>query len=97
MALELVVGWLIAINALSASFFAWDKHQARKGGWRVRERSLLYVAFLGGSPAALASQQLLRHKTYKEPFRTRLWSVASFHALLIVGLAVAGTFRRTLG
>ena len=89
MTFELVVVWLIGMNALAAALFAWDKLQARRGGRRISERTLLSAAFLGGSPAALASQQLLRHKTSKEPFRTLLWGIAGLHGLSLLVLAIA--------
>jgi uncharacterized membrane protein YsdA (DUF1294 family) len=44
----------------------------------VRELTLLTVALFGGVGAVLG-QRLLRHKTLKEPFRTRLGAVVVVH------------------
>jgi uncharacterized membrane protein YsdA (DUF1294 family) len=46
------------------------------------------LAILGGTSGAIAGQQVLRHKTRKEPFRTKLWLIAGAQAILLV---VAGT------
>lgn len=43
--------YLVLINIVSACLTVWDKRRAQKNGWRVRERTLLLVAILGGSPA----------------------------------------------
>ena len=69
-----------AINAATFAAFALDKRAAERRTWRIPERRLLLLAALGGSPAALAAQQLLRHKTRKEPFRTSLWVIAAVQA-----------------
>ncbi|MDV7143652.1 DUF1294 domain-containing protein [Tropicimonas sp. TH_r6] len=64
--------------------FGWDKFCASRSMRRVPEKVLLWVAVWGGSPGAILGQQVFRHKTRKEPFRSRLgW--------IIVGqLALAG-------
>jgi uncharacterized membrane protein YsdA (DUF1294 family) len=77
-------GWLLLINVLTAATFAFDKRRAREGGGRVPERRLLQLAAVGGSPAALACSELLRHKTRKQPFRARLRIVCGGQALLAV-------------
>lgn len=67
-----VVLALAGINVITFVAFWRDKRRARAGAWRVSEATLLWLAFAGGSPGAVAGQQLLRHKTRKEPFRTTL-------------------------
>ncbi|MFN3668793.1 MAG: DUF1294 domain-containing protein [Brevundimonas sp.] len=65
--------------------FWFDKARARDHGRRVRENTLLLAAVFGGVGAWMG-QQLLRHKTRKEPFRTRLGAVIVVH-LIGVGAA----------
>jgi uncharacterized membrane protein YsdA (DUF1294 family) len=79
--------YLVAVNALTFAMFALDKAWARRGGWRVAEATLLNLAFAGGSPAAVAAQQLLRHKTRKEPFRTRLFVICGVQAVTVIAAA----------
>ncbi len=44
-------------------FYAADKSKAKKGAWRIPEKVLLGLGFLGGSIGALLGMKLLRHKT----------------------------------
>jgi len=83
----LAAGWLILVNLLTAAAFALDKRRAERAGRRVPERVLLQLAAAGGSPAALAACQALRHKTRKASFAVRLWLVcAAQGGLLVLGL-----------
>ncbi|MFN3741032.1 MAG: DUF1294 domain-containing protein [Thermodesulfovibrionales bacterium] len=75
-----------AINVASFALFALDKGRARTGGRRVPERTLLWLAALGGSPAALAAQQILRHKTRKQPFVARLTGIVGLQAVILASL-----------
>ena len=84
---ETAVLYLLAINACAFAAFWLDKRAAERGLWRTRESTLLMLALLGGTSGAIVGQQVLRHKTRKEPFRTRLWLIAGAQALLLVAAA----------
>lgn len=51
---------------------------------RVPEATLLVFGVTGGWPGAIAGQQLFRHKTQKQPFRTY------FFISVVVSIAVMG-------
>ena len=61
--------FLIAINVVEAGLYARDKRAARCGQRRISEAILLAMALAGGSPAALLSGRILRHKTLKPRYR----------------------------
>ena len=83
------LGYLGAVSALAFALFAADKAlAARPGAARIPERRLLWAAAIGGTPGAVAAQRLLRHKTRKEPFRSRLRLIGGAQAVALVGLAV---------
>lgn len=65
-----VVVWFLLINVLTMVIYGADKMAARKGMRRVPEATLLVFGVTGGWPGAIAGQQLFRHKTQKQPFKT---------------------------
>lgn len=85
-----VVAYLAATNLLAFLLFAQDKRAAVAGDRRIPERALLGLAAIGGGLGAVAAQQMLRHKTRKEPFRSLLFLIVAAQA----GLAVVLLARR---
>ena len=59
---DLLMVYLLAINLLDFVLCGADKHRARRGRWRIRERTLLGLAALGGSVGLLAGMRLFPHK-----------------------------------
>jgi uncharacterized membrane protein YsdA (DUF1294 family) len=80
---EIAALYIVLINLSAFGAFWFDKRAAKGGRYRIRERTLLMMAVMGGNPGAIAAQQLLRHKTRKEPFRSILWLIAAAQALLL--------------
>ncbi|MBI2444560.1 MAG: DUF1294 domain-containing protein [Candidatus Magasanikbacteria bacterium] len=74
--------YLTAINLITLFLYGSDKLSARAGADRVRERTLLLLALLGGSPAALLAMKLFRHKTRKASF------LAILTLILLIQLAL---------
>lgn len=90
---------VILYNIVVYCVYWWDKDAARNGHWRVRENTLLMLAFFAGSPGALAGRKLLRHKTRKQPFASRLNAIAMLHiiiAVVISGLLAAPDLRQQI-
>jgi uncharacterized membrane protein YsdA (DUF1294 family) len=82
---------IAVLEVVAFALYAHDKAQARGGGRRVPERTLLLAALWGGAGAWLACG-LLRHKTRKQPFR-RLMNGAVVLHLIGVATAVWGLTR----
>lgn len=82
----------LTLNAVSFALFWLDKRSARRSGPRVPENKLLLLAIFGGWPGLKLGQRLLRHKTRKQPFGTRLNLMV---ALNLIGLAALYTARFT--
>lgn len=62
--------WLLLINVLTLAMYGADKMAARRAMRRVPEATLLVFGLIGGWPGAIIGQQLFRHKTQKQPFKT---------------------------
>lgn len=62
------VVYLAVINLLTFIAYGMDKRKARKGKWRIPEKTLLLFAGIGGSVGALLGMYLLHHKTKHAKF-----------------------------
>lgn len=62
--------WIVLINLLTLAAYGADKLAARKHYRRVPELTLLAFGLVGGWVGAIIGQQIFRHKTQKQPFRT---------------------------
>ena len=60
---RLIVYYLTGVNLLTFIVYGLDKYKAKHKKWRTPEATLLILAALGGSPAALLAMYLFRHKT----------------------------------
>ena len=74
---------LLALNLLAFGLYGLDKRRARSRRRRIRERTLLLVAALGGSAGAWLGMRLWHHKTLHWKFRLGL------PLILVVQLVVA--------
>lgn len=79
--------WLIAVSGVTAATYWYDKRIAGGTWTRVPEAVLHLLAALGGSPAAIASQQLLRHKTAKPAFQRWTWGILAGQVIVAVAAA----------
>jgi len=62
--------WIISVNVFTLLLYGADKLAARKNGYRVPEFTLLIFGVVGGWFGAILGQQIFRHKTQKQPFKT---------------------------
>lgn len=82
------VAWFyLAASAATFVAYAADKSAAVNGGWRTPESTLHLFAVFGGWPGALLAQQLLRHKSTKQPFRRAFWATVLLNVAGLVALA----------
>ena len=81
--MHLLLYYLLAINLLAFVLYGIDKVKAKHKRWRIPEAVLLWLAILGGSPAALVAMHLFHHKTLHKKF---LYGVP---AILLLQLAAA--------
>ena len=75
--------WLAVINLLTFIVYGADKRRARKGKWRVPEKTLFLLLLLGGSIGALLGMRVFHHKTKHWYF---VWGIP---AILLAQIALA--------
>lgn len=85
------LAYLAGVNLTTFGAYVYDKSAAGAVGamaqWRVPEAVLHVLALAGGSPAALAGQQVLRHKTRKRPFQVWFWIIVAAQVAAAVAWA----------
>lgn len=61
--------YLLAINVIGFVSMGIDKLKAIKRGWRIPERTLLLIAFLGGALGSFIGMIIFRHKIRNKKFQ----------------------------
>ena len=60
--------YLIAINLITYGAVALDKWKAIHGKWRIKEKTLIGLAAIGGSVGGLMAMYTFHHKTRHPKF-----------------------------
>lgn len=77
--------WLyfISMNVAGWLLMGIDKQKARKGAWRISEKTLFTCAFLGGSVGTTLGIWTFRHKTKHWQFKYGMPMILLMQMLLI--------------
>lgn len=84
----LVALWIGLLSVAAFVLAVVDKARASWGARRVRERTLLALAALGGSPGLLLGMLLTRHKTAKRSFRRAVAAIVVLQAALVAWIVL---------
>ena len=76
---------LIVMNLLAFALMGIDKMKARRGSWRIPEKTLFLVTALFGALGGTLGMKVFRHKTKHWYFK---WGFPALLAVQIVLLAV---------
>lgn len=82
--MNILIIYLLIINALSFLLMLTDKRRAVKKAWRIPEATLLGIAAIGGSLGAVVGMRLFRHKTLHLKFSVGLPMLLALHIILAV-------------
>ena len=80
--------YLLSVNVTAFALMGVDKRRARRGQWRVPERTLFLPALLGGALGGTLGMRTFRHKTRHWYFRF------GFPLLLVLQLLGLGWLAR---
>ena len=86
--LRLLLYYLLFINLMGFVLYGVDKAKSkRKGSRRIPERTLLWVARLGGGVGCWMGMMLFRHKTQHTRFMilVPLWTVVWIVGVVLLG------------
>ena len=81
-----ILGWYVLLNLLLYGAMALDKRRAKKHQWRIPEKTLFLLAFLGGGLGGILAMVQKRHKTKHISFIIGFPVAMILHILLIVFL-----------
>lgn len=68
MIVKILLVYYILINLLAFLLYGADKKKAIDQKWRIPEKTLIGVAFLGGGIGAIVGMSFFHHKTRKPKF-----------------------------
>ena len=60
--------FIIVVNLFSVIVCVIDKHKSKTGGWRINEKTLFILTFMGGGIGMYIAMKLIRHKTKHKRF-----------------------------
>ena len=80
---QYLLWYLAAVNVVTFTVYGIDKSKARRGAWRIPEKTLFLLPLLGGSIGALLGMRVFHHKTKHWYF---VWGIP---AILLAQIALA--------
>ena len=75
---------LFTINLIAFIVMGVDKSKAKKGKWRISEKTLISIAIIGGSCGMLIGMYYFRHKTKHNLFTIGIPIILTIQIILIV-------------
>lgn len=61
--------WIVCMSIIAFVCYGVDKKKAIDHAWRIRESTLILLAFMGGAPGAFLGMHVFHHKTKHWKFR----------------------------
>ncbi len=80
--------YLLVINLFGFFAMGLDKHKAKKGKWRIPEKTLFLLAILGGSLGTTIGMHVFHHKTKHWYFKFGMPLIFVIQMLLLFSYAV---------
>ena len=84
--MNIILGYLLAVNTTSFLLYGIDKYKAKNGRWRISEATLLMMAVIGGSIGACVGMRLWHHKTMHKKFKYGIPIIIILQVVLAVYL-----------
>ena len=82
----LLAGYILVMSIITFLTFVTDKNYAEQGVWRTKEKTLLILTLLGGTPGALLAMNQFRHKTRKVSFISKFIVVVVLQIAVVIGI-----------
>ena len=90
--MDFVYVFLIIINIVGFAAMGMDKSKAKKGQWRIPEKTLFLLSIIGGSIGTWAGMYVFHHKTKHWYFVVGMPLILVLQLLIIWFAASRGLF-----
>lgn len=80
---EIILYYFAAINVLTFLLYGLDKLKAKHSWWRIPEKTLLWLAVLGGTLGALLGMKVWHHKTLHKKFKYGIPTILILQLIII--------------
>ena len=84
--MNIILGYLLAVNIVTFILYGIDKYKAKKGKWRISEATLLTMAAIGGSIGDWICMRLWHHKTMHKKSKYGIPFIITLQIALVVNL-----------
>ena len=79
-----IILYTFIINVIGFLAMFVDKSKAKRGSWRIPEKTLITIALIGGSIGGIIGMYVFRHKTQKPRFAIGFPVIFVLQIVLIV-------------
>lgn len=83
---QTLIIYLLCINTIAFISYGIDKYKSLHASRRIREKTLWFLALIGGSLGSLLAMKFFRHKTRKTSFQAILIIIIALQVALIFSL-----------
>lgn len=83
-----IVIYLVIINLVGFLSMYIDKQKAKKGAWRIPEKTLFMITVLGGGVGSIAGMYTFHHKTKKLIFTIGMPTILICEIVLVIYLLI---------
>lgn len=79
-----IIIYLIIINIIGFLIMYIDKQKAKKGKWRIPEKTIFIITVLGGGIGTISGMYTFRHKTQKLHFTIGLPTITILEIIGVI-------------
>jgi len=79
-----IIIYLIIINIIGFLVMYIDKQKAKKGKWRIPEKTIFIITVLGGGIGTISGMYAFRHKTQKLHFKIGLPTITILEIIGVI-------------
>lgn len=79
-----IIIYVCLINLIAFILMGLDKQKAKRGKWRIPEKTLWFSAVIGGAFGSIIGMQLFRHKTKHKAFTIGMPLVIMLHITILI-------------